>query len=807
MERNIWVINDNKSELVNIQHKINSSGGMRTICFNSCAAVKKAIDRNAMNVQADGIMAVNRPSLIVMDYRTEQREQYESYKMIESDSAYAGIPMVFLVEERDDAIDEECYDKGATAILNKILKKTDIQRIQRMAWQYEKTANYEKILQKQVTQLQTARQISELNEQLKARNDLLYQVFGRYFTDDVVNTILNAPSGAKIGGEKRTVTVLMADLRGFTSISEEMEPERLTDMINHFLGVMTEVILEYHGTVMEFIGDAVLAIFGAPAELECCEEDAVAAAISMQNHMSDVNEYNRDNGYPELEMGIGIHKGEVFVGNIGSDRMMRYNVMGKTVNQCSRIESFSVGGQILVSGETIENIRDKVDVKNTFSITAKGFAEMIGVWEISGIMGRYNETVNSDTDEKLLYCNRDVRVVINEIIDKSVSCKSMEGILSGYSTKKCIVKMSDDKKLDRLTDVIVAAYDAELADELFSKLYVKLVEKNDNEYVFRITGNSREYCEWMEKENLRKEQLNIMQNVSDDLYIHDRYPFAISVGDNDGEEEFFEHIHGVFVTIKPGNENTVVKVASNTDAIRAMEFADFVFGDYGIIDGDSNIAEGKISTMILKASMEEENIQSERQYIKCRCEKYFSDTDVYFAGRDEADISHMTKYSKRKIPWAVVKSTDIAPDGTLIVIKSLENSGGTEIVSGENTYVMIGVRGEVYDIDKEKFNSSYVVSDEKLDVFESMMEFMPAVEVGSDRTYLAIDELANLCYPDDNNYIYARELKRRAKVFRINKDDEYFAGNAGDYIVARGDDIKDIYIIQREIFRETYIQI
>ena len=111
MERNIWVINDNKSELVNIQHKINSSGGMRTICLNSCAAVKKAIDRNAMNGQADGIMAMNRPSLIVMDYRTEQHEQYESYKMIESDSAYAGIPMVFLVEERDDAIDEECYDK------------------------------------------------------------------------------------------------------------------------------------------------------------------------------------------------------------------------------------------------------------------------------------------------------------------------------------------------------------------------------------------------------------------------------------------------------------------------------------------------------------------------------------------------------------------------------------------------------------------------------------------------------------------------------------------------------------------------
>ena len=815
MERNIWVINDNKSELVMIQQKINSSGGVRAICLPSCGAVKKAMDRNAnarTGIAGSGsdIMPMNRPSLIIVDYNTEEREQYESYRLIESNSAYAGIPMVFLVDYRDDDIVEECYEKGAGAILSKSLKKTDILRIKRMAWQYEKTANYEKILQKQVTELQTAKQIRRLNEQLQSRNDLLYQVFGRYFTDDVVEKILSGPSGSSIGGEKKVVTVLMADLRGFTSISEKMAPDRLTDMINYFLGEMTEVILKYHGTIMEFIGDAILAIFGAPVELECCEEDAIAAAIDMQNSMRTVNGYNRDNGYPQLEMGIGIHKGEVFVGNIGSDRMMRYNVMGNTVNQCSRIESCSVGGQILVSGTTIENIRDIIEVRNTFSIAAKGLSEMIDIWEICGIMGKYNENLHGSDNEKLLYSKRNIRLMMNEIQDKSVNAACITGVLSAYSSKKCIVTMSDNKKLEKLANVIISAYDRDVSDELFSKLYAKLVEKNDNEYVFRITGNSREYSEWMEAEQIRKEKYMSIGELSEDIYIHEKYPFVVEMvdeGESYNEEmagRCMENIKGVLVTIQPGTENANVKVVSNTEAIRAVEFVDFVFGEYGIIDGDTKCAEGNLSRTILNAAMEDENTDDVKAYMIHKCEKYFSDTEVFFAGRDEIDTSVMDKYVKKKIPWAVVKSEDIAEEGTVITVRSLENSGGTQIVAGKNTYVMIGIRGEVYDIDSEKFASSYTVSDEKLDVFESMMEFMPAVEIGDKKDYLAIDELAHLCYPNSNNFIYARELKKRAKVFRINKDDEYFAGNKGDYLVARGDDLKDIYIIQGEIFRETY---
>lgn len=803
MERNVWVINDNKPELLRIQQKINSSGGMRVICLASFVAVQKAIDRSSGEM-----LPMNRPSLIIVDYKMEVNEEFKSLNLLGQNSAYAGIPIAFMVEHRDEETDEKCYEKGASAIIHKNLKDVDVLRIKRMAWQHEKTANYEKILQKQVTEIQTAKKIKMLNEQLQSRNDLLYQIFGRYFTDEVVEKILSGPSGATIGGEKKTVTVMMADLRGFTSISEYMSPERLTDMINYFLGEMTEVILKYHGTVMEFIGDAILAIFGAPVELECCEEDAVAAAIEMQNKMQEVNEYNAANGYPEIEMGIGIHKGEVFVGNIGSDRMMRYNVIGSTVNQCSRIESCSVGGQVLVSEETINNIRNIIEVRNTFSIAAKGLSSVVNIWEICGIMGKYNQNLYRVENEKMVWVNKDIRIHMNEIKEKNVENINITGKLIAYSSKKCVIEIDNEEKaqkLNMLANVIMYAYDMMVSDEMFGRVYAKLVDKEESRYIFRITGNSREYCDWMELEHKRKEQYMSLDCNDKKIVVHEKYPFVLEMLDSASNVGSMpDEIKGVYIGILQKEDELKVYVKSNTNAIRAMEFIDYVFGDYGIIDGNSENAEGTISRTILKAAIEESDMSDEETYMKNKCETYFSGTDVYFAGKDDLDISRMMRYKKKRIPWAVVKTEDIAPEGAKLIIKSLENEGGTEVISGKDTYIMIGIRGEVYDINREKFVASYDISDEKLDVFESMMEFMPAVEMVDGNGYVAIDELAFLCYPKDDNFIYAKEVEKRVKIFRMNREEEYFSGNKGDYIVARGDDLKDIYIIQREIFRETY---
>src|SRR5205823_2635207 len=128
--------------------------------------------------------------------------------------------------------------------------------------------------------------------------------------------------------ESRTVTLMMTDLRGFTTLCEGLPPESVVAMLNRYLATMTEVIVRHHGTIDEFIGDAILAIFGAPFAARDDAERAAACAIEMQLAMDSVNLWNSRNGYPRLEMGIGIHTGPVVVGNIGSEKRSKYGVVG-----------------------------------------------------------------------------------------------------------------------------------------------------------------------------------------------------------------------------------------------------------------------------------------------------------------------------------------------------------------------------------------------------------------------------------------------------------------------------------------------
>jgi adenylate cyclase len=132
-------------------------------------------------------------------------------------------------------------------------------------------------------------QIQRLNSQLELRNRLLQETFGRYLSDEIVHTLLESPDGLALGGKKRFITVLMTDLRGFTLISEQMDVEAVVCMLNHYFSEMVDIIHKHNGTVIEFIGDAVLAIFGAPVEDENHADEAVACAVEMQLIMESVN--------------------------------------------------------------------------------------------------------------------------------------------------------------------------------------------------------------------------------------------------------------------------------------------------------------------------------------------------------------------------------------------------------------------------------------------------------------------------------------------------------------------------------------
>ena len=231
--------------------------------------------------------------------------------------------------------------------------------------------------------------IRQLVREVERRNDFIRSVFGRYLTDDIAETLLDSPEGLNMGGERREITILLADIRGFTNLSSHLEPEKVVTLVNNFLSEMTRVIISHGGTIDEFIGDAILALFGAPRAMEGHAQKAVACALEMQQAMQTVNELNHQSGLPELATGIGINTGEVIVGNIGSEQRAKYGVVGHNVNFASRVESYTEGGQILVSDRTLEACAGLLETRGEMSVRPKGFDEDVRIHDICGIGGPY----------------------------------------------------------------------------------------------------------------------------------------------------------------------------------------------------------------------------------------------------------------------------------------------------------------------------------------------------------------------------------------------------------------------------------
>ena len=227
-------------------------------------------------------------------------------------------------------------------------------------------------------------------EALERRSQFIRETFGRYVSEDVVAQLLDAPEGIELGGELRQVTILMSDLRGFTALAECLEPQEVMTFLNRYLEAMVEVILAHRGTIIEILGDGLLVLFGAPLTRHDDAERAVACALAMQLRLDATNAPNRQAGLPDVEMGIGIHTGEVVVGNIGSQQRTKYGVVGSAVNLTGRIESYTTGGQILISPTTYAETAALLTVSDQLSVVPKGVAAPITLYAVSGIGGAHS---------------------------------------------------------------------------------------------------------------------------------------------------------------------------------------------------------------------------------------------------------------------------------------------------------------------------------------------------------------------------------------------------------------------------------
>lgn len=227
------------------------------------------------------------------------------------------------------------------------------------------------------------------NQRLQLVN-FIKDTFGRYLSRKIVDEILESPEGRRIGGRRQTVTVLMSDLRGFSDLSDSRDPEEMVRILNRYLEAMTQVIQEYDGVIDEFIGDAILTVFGIPEEKADDPSRAVACALAMQKTLADLNLDLVTDGLPPLEMGIGINTGPVVVGNLGSEARTKYGIVGAVVNAASRIESNTVGGQVLVGEATYTQVNSLVTAQPPMTVMMKGLKRPLVCYPVTAIGPPYD---------------------------------------------------------------------------------------------------------------------------------------------------------------------------------------------------------------------------------------------------------------------------------------------------------------------------------------------------------------------------------------------------------------------------------
>ena len=263
-----------------------------------------------------------------------------------------------------------------------------------------------------------------------------------------------------------------------------MDPGDLIAMLNHYLEVMTGIIQEHKGTIIEFIGDGILAIFGAPVQTETHASDAVAAALGMEAAMDQVNLWNNERDYPILEMGIGINTGEVIVGNLGSEKRMKYGVAGKHVNICGRIESYTVGGQILISPDTRNAIKADLTVASEMTVLPKGAVEELVLTQVTGIGDPYNIHIQNKNDvpNKL---REPVPVCFYKISEKHTIEKPYYGGITALGHNSAVLE----------TETPLQAFE-NIEIKAGGQLFCKVKEKREHSYLLYYTSIPSGFDNW-----------------------------------------------------------------------------------------------------------------------------------------------------------------------------------------------------------------------------------------------------------------------------------------------------------------------
>lgn len=300
------------------------------------------------------------PDLILTDMQMPRMDGIEATRRLKAHAATQFVPVVMLTAMEGDEDKLKAVQAGVDDFMTKPYSNLIL-----------------------MTRARILLNNKHLNDRLRSRNRLLKQLLNRYVTEEMADEILKDPEHyLQLGGQTRQITVLFADIRGFTTYTERQPAAHVVDTINFIFDALTEVVFTHHGTFDKYLGDAMMAFFGAPLATEDDPQRAARAALAMHHVFANLQAARPD--LQGLGLGIGLNSGEATVGNIGSERVMDYTVIGDTVNVAKRLEESALAGQTLISEATYHLLGTTFEAEALDVRRIRGRNEMVTVYALLG---------------------------------------------------------------------------------------------------------------------------------------------------------------------------------------------------------------------------------------------------------------------------------------------------------------------------------------------------------------------------------------------------------------------------------------
>jgi adenylate cyclase len=300
------------------------------------------------------------PDLVLLDLDMPLLSGYQVCERLKANSATADIPVLMLTGWGEPEHRVRSLQSGAEDYLAKPFDSREL-----------------------LARVEIRLRAKQMADELRSAKQAIRETFERYVSPQVVERLLADPNQVRLGGLQQSITVLFADLRGYTSMSETLRPNQLVDLLNGYLTVAVQAVLAYEGTISRYAGDLIMAIFNAPLQQPDHPLRAVRAALRLQRDMTDYHATLQE--HLRIAFGIGIVTGEAVVGNIGAREWLNYTAIGNTVNLAQRLEEIARGGEILLDAQTREVLGPAVHLESRGSTTIRGRREPVTVYCLTGL--------------------------------------------------------------------------------------------------------------------------------------------------------------------------------------------------------------------------------------------------------------------------------------------------------------------------------------------------------------------------------------------------------------------------------------